>query len=71
MYAFHVETTHPLTHAGEKPAGLNAREVREMRELANKQGLFIMEAMWTRFWPAMMECQRLIQSGAIGLVQFC
>ena len=35
----------------EKPAGINARELDEMVACARKNGVFFMEAVWTRFFP--------------------
>ncbi len=50
----------------EKPFALNATEARQMIDLARERKLFLMEAMWTRFFPAIREMMRLIQEGAIG-----
>jgi predicted dehydrogenase len=53
----------------EKPFTMNAREANEVIALAREKKLFLMEAMWTRFLPGIVEAQRLLQSGAIGRVQ--
>jgi len=53
----------------EKPFALNARQAAEMIALARQRGLFLMEAMWSRFLPVMVETRRLIASGAIGQVR--
>ena len=37
----------------EKPMATNEWETRAMVNAARKHGLFLMEAMWTRFFPAM------------------
>lgn len=50
----------------EKPFALNASEARQMIDLARERKLFLMEAMWTRCFPAVREMMRLIQEGAIG-----
>ncbi len=50
----------------EKPFALNARQAREMVETARARRLFLMEAMWTRFLPAMGKVRELIAAGAIG-----
>jgi predicted dehydrogenase len=50
----------------EKPFTLNAAEAREVVELARRQGLFCMEAMWTRHLPLMRALPELLESGAIG-----
>ena len=53
----------------EKPFTMNAREAQTVIKLAHEKQLFLMEAMWSRFLPAVQEAQRLIASGAIGTVQ--
>ena len=50
----------------EKPLALNAGEVDRMIKRARDKGLFLMEAMWTRFFPAMECLKNLLQKGAIG-----
>lgn len=53
----------------EKPMALNEAEVAEMAACARENGVFLMEAMWTRFFPAAVRVRELIQSGAIGEVK--
>jgi predicted dehydrogenase len=50
----------------EKPFTMNAREAEHLVAEARSRGLFLMEAMWTRFLPHMVEVRRLIAEGAIG-----
>jgi predicted dehydrogenase len=50
----------------EKPFAMNAIEAREMAEAARAEGLFAMEAMWTRFLPHVVEIRRLLAQGALG-----
>ena len=50
----------------EKPFTLNAREAAALIGLARQKGLFLMEAMWTRFLPAIEEVRRLLRDGALG-----
>lgn len=52
----------------EKPFAMNRREAGEMVALARAKNLFLMEAMWTRFMPALAEVKRIIASGEIGEV---
>jgi dihydrodiol dehydrogenase / D-xylose 1-dehydrogenase (NADP) len=79
----YVATPHPAHHdvtialldAGkhvlcEKPFAMNTAEAREMVEAARKNNRFLMEAMWTRFRPAMVKVRELIQGGEIGDVQY-
>ena len=51
----------------EKPFTMNAREARAVVELAREKKLFLMEAMWSRFLPAVQEAKRIIASGGIGV----
>jgi predicted dehydrogenase len=60
----------------EKPFAVNSKEVKEMIACAKKNKLFLMEAMWTYFFPAIIKMQELIAEGAIGeiglvTVNFC
>lgn len=52
----------------EKPFTLNASEARALVEEARARSLFLMEAMWTRFLPAVVELRRLLQEQATGRV---
>ncbi len=52
----------------EKAFTVNAREAAEVVALARAKNLFLMEAMWTRFLPALAEVKRIIASGEIGEV---
>ena len=53
----------------EKPFTMNAREAQGVITLARENKRFLMEAMWSRFLPAVQEARRLIASGEIGTVQ--
>lgn len=35
---------------------------------AQEKGLFVMEGMWTRFFPAVMKAEEIVRSGTIGKV---
>jgi predicted dehydrogenase len=50
----------------EKPFTVNRREAEQVVALARAKNLFLMEAMWTRFLPALDEVKRVIASGEIG-----
>ncbi|WP_305825229.1 Gfo/Idh/MocA family protein [Massilia brevitalea] len=52
----------------EKAFTVNAREAGQVVALAREKKLFLMEAMWTRFLPALAEVKRIIASGEIGEV---
>jgi predicted dehydrogenase len=80
-HPMHVSDTITSLNGGkavlcEKPFAINICEVMQMVACAKKKKLFLMEAMWTYFLPAICEVRRLIAAGAIGeicLVQttFC
>lgn len=53
----------------EKPFTLNARQGAEAIALARARGVFVMEAMWTRFIPAIVAAQDLVAAGEIGRLQ--
>jgi predicted dehydrogenase len=53
----------------EKPFCVNAAEAERVVELAREKRLFIMEGMWTRFFPLMEEVRRLVSEGAIGEIR--
>jgi len=50
----------------EKPFAINAGQAREVVAAARQRGLFAMEAMWTRFIPAVAQAREWIAEGAIG-----
>jgi predicted dehydrogenase len=69
----HHQTTLQALAAGkhvlcEKPFALNSRQVQEMIDLAQRNKLFLMEAMWMRFLPHIQKVLEQIQSGAIGQI---
>jgi predicted dehydrogenase len=52
----------------EKPLTINATLAAELIALARAKNLFLMEAMWTRFLPAMVNVRERIERGEIGEV---
>jgi len=50
----------------EKPMSINAHLERRMVDAARANGVFLMEAMWTRFLPAVAKARELLAAGAIG-----
>lgn len=50
----------------EKPATVNAAELRSLLSLAKQQGKFFMEAMWTRFLPVTLALKKVIEHGNLG-----
>lgn len=53
----------------EKPMGINSKEVETMVNLAREKKLFLMEAMWSRFFPAFDKAIELISNGEIGEIK--
>lgn len=54
----------------EKPFAMNARQTAQIMELAQEKELFCMEAMWTRFLPAIAKAKSLLQEGMIGKLRY-
>jgi len=50
----------------EKPFAINAEQTRAVIERARKNKLFVMEAMWTRFLPAVRLLRELLAAEKIG-----
>ena len=53
----------------EKPAGFSAAEAQRMLDAAREKGVFLMEAMWTRYLPHTDVARQLLESGAVGDVR--
>ena len=71
---FHKDNSLLCLNAGkavlcEKPFALNAAQTKEVIKLARAKKLFLMEAMWTRFLPVMVEVRALLAEDAIGDVR--
>lgn len=70
-HAFHYESVIKCLKAEkhvlcEKPAGCSLNQLETMIELAQKENLFFMEAMWTAFNPCIAKIQKIIKEGTIG-----
>lgn len=53
----------------EKPFAVNAKEASEMIDCAKASGRFLMEAMWSRFFPAAQALKALVDSGTLGNIR--
>jgi predicted dehydrogenase len=53
----------------EKPFALNRRQAKEMLSAARAADVFLMEAMWTRFIPAIDGLLAMVREGALGEVR--
>ncbi len=49
-----------------KPLCLNEKEVRELVAYAKEKNLFLMEAMWSRFFPSYQYIRKQIEDGKLG-----
>lgn len=54
----------------EKPFAMNQQQVFKMIETSKKHNLFLMEALWTRFLPAIKKIKSTIENGEIGEVKY-
>lgn len=54
----------------EKPMGINKGEVESMVAVAEKNEVFLMEALWSRFNPAIKKAKQLIDEGTIGKLEY-
>ena len=52
----------------EKPLVLTVADAEKLSALSKQRGRFLMEAMWTRFLPAVTFVKDAVASGAIGIV---
>ena len=82
IHAVYIATTHNfhfehimlcLAHGKhvlcEKPLTLNAQQAQKAYDLAREHNLLLVEAVWTRFLPAIRALQNVLQEGVIGNVQ--
>ena len=54
----------------EKPLTLDFRKASELVATARANDTFLMEGMWSRFFPAIRKTVELVRSGAIGEIRF-
>ncbi|MFB8368878.1 Gfo/Idh/MocA family protein [Pseudarthrobacter sp. NPDC055928] len=74
-HAQHFEVAKAALEAGkhvlcEKPLTVNAREARDLAQLAGERKLFLMEAVWTRFLPATLRALEVVRGREIGAVRW-
>ncbi|MBQ8945186.1 MAG: Gfo/Idh/MocA family oxidoreductase [Lachnospiraceae bacterium] len=73
-HSHHHEWTIKALNAGkhvlcEKAFAVNEKQAREMIELAEKKGLLLTEAIWTRYMPSREIIMHIIEKGTIGRVR--
>lgn len=71
---FHFENAKDAINAGkhvlcEKPITISSKEFLALSELAKAKGVFLMEAMWTYFLPAILKAKSWLADGRIGNVK--
>lgn len=53
----------------EKPITVNDKEFKELMALSKIKSLFLMEAMWTYFLPAIHQAKQWVEEGSIGKIK--
>jgi len=79
----YIATPHPFHYAQtllclnhkkavlcEKPLTMSHQNASEMVSLARSTGIFLMEGMWSRFFPSTLKTLELIRAGTIGEIRF-
>ncbi len=74
-HSFHYEQAKMCLENGkhvllEKAFTANVSQARELIDLAKRKGLFLGEAMWTRFMPLAKKLRLLLDEGVIGEVMY-
>ncbi len=54
----------------EKPMGVNLGQVQQMIDTSRKHNVFLMEALWSRFIPAIQNAKELVEEGEIGNIGY-
>jgi len=81
--AVYISTPHPGHHAAtlmaiahgkavlvEKPFAMDVRESQEMVDAARAAGVFLMEAMWTRWLPHILRVREILAAGTLGEIRY-
>lgn len=74
IHPYHLKTCLLFANAKkhilcEKPLAMNTKEVQEILAAAKRNNVFLMEAVWTRFFPVSVEIRRLLAQGEVGDVK--
>jgi len=54
----------------EKPFAINQKQVFNMIEASKQHNMFLMEALWTRFLPAIKKIKSTVENGEIGEIKY-
>lgn len=70
----HLEIAKLMMESGkhvlcEKPLCLNSKQANELVQLAKRKKIFLMEAIWSRFFPAYAYLRKLIENGSVGQIK--
>ena len=70
-HRFHHEQSRLFLLSGkpvlvEKPFTVNAPEAADLIDVAQAKGLFLMEALWSRYLPVWLQVREWLEQGAIG-----
>ncbi len=73
-HPYHKENVLTALNAGkavlcEKPFTVNSAELEQLVATARQKNLFLMEAMWTRFLPPIVQVRKWLEEGRIGEVK--
>lgn len=73
-HTFHFQHSYDALMAGksvlcEKPFTVSVEQCQILSELAKSKGLFLMEAMWTYFLPAIKQAKAWVDAGKIGNIK--
>ncbi|GAC07571.1 Gfo/Idh/MocA family protein [Paraglaciecola chathamensis] len=73
-HTFHYENARDAILAGkhvlcEKPLVVSPEQCESLCQLAKEKNVFLMEAMWTYFLPAIRKAKEWIQDGRLGKIQ--
>ena len=73
-HTFHFEQAKAAILAGkhvvcEKPVTVGSAEMKTLSALAKQQGVYLLEAMWTYFLPAIQKAKAWVNGGRIGNIK--
>lgn len=73
-HVFHHDNMMLALNAGkhvlcEKPFTINAEEAQACIQLAREKGLFLMEAVWMRYIPAIVQVRQWLKQGLLGEIR--
>lgn len=71
IHPYHIHVARIMIESGkavlcEKPLCMNVKETKQLIDLARDKKVFLMEAVWSRFFPVYKMMMKRIQSGEIG-----